>query len=175
MLFRRSNTAVKFVSDHMPPKAVAEQMNERWYRNVFGLQVPYRFYPQCINCSTKQGSILSQATQELRKYHQSSSLLKVFQKNKFTDLSQAGGGSNAYIHGLRPRIFHLTGGILAGIATYRTSSTVASGKKKTQQQSQEDIAKERYDYLQNICTDCVSQSYDTAKQAISVIPKPKSR
>ena len=87
MLFRRSNTAVKFVSDHMPPKAVAEQMNERWYRKVLGLQVPYRFYPQCINCSTKQGSILSQATQELRKYHQSSSLLKVFQTQTGSEAS----------------------------------------------------------------------------------------
>jgi hypothetical protein len=34
-----------------------------------------------------------------------------------TSLRAAGGGTNAYIHGLQPRLYHLTGGVVATLAT----------------------------------------------------------
>jgi hypothetical protein len=90
---------VKFVGDHMPPKSVAEQINARWYNRLLGHQVEFRFYPQCTRCSSRQGSILSAAVQQATKQN----------------LATAGGGKMAHFHGLRPRINHLTGGVVAGL------------------------------------------------------------
>jgi hypothetical protein len=96
----------KFVGDHMPPKSVAEQMNATWIRKYLLGKVPFRFYPQCVDCSNAQGSILSKAQQS------TSRLLPSFRRA--AELSGSGGGRTAHYHGLRPRINHLTGGVLAG-------------------------------------------------------------
>jgi hypothetical protein len=128
MIFSTAGTT-KFVGDHMPPKAVAEQINARWYRKLFNIPVKYRFYPQCIHCSGKQGSILSRATQELRNHHQfikSSWWLK--RGSAIPDLSHAGGGTNAYNHGFRFRWHHMTGGILGGIAVINTPPHDTNGQ-----------------------------------------------
>lgn len=117
-----TTTAVRFVGDHMPPKSVAEQLNSRWYRKMFGRKVQYRFYPQCITCSSKQGSILSKATDELRR--------RTIPGSRIPDLSQAGGGSNAYFHGLRIRINHFTGGIVSAVAVVGTSTGSSSNDNK---------------------------------------------
>lgn len=106
-MLRYTKGNFKFVADHMPPKSVAEQMNATWIRKYLLGKVPFRFYPQCVDCSNAQGSILSKAQQS------TSRLLPSFQRA--AKLSQAGGGTTAHYHGLRPRINHLTGGVLAGI------------------------------------------------------------
>lgn len=102
----------KFVGDHMPPKAVAEQMNRQLHRRLFGRKVSYRFFPQCCDCSAVQGSILSKAAMQMRnktaKFHRSSSPIK--------HLSGSGGGARAYFHGCRPRLNHLAGGVLGAAA-----------------------------------------------------------
>lgn len=119
-----SLAGVKFVGDHMPPKSVAQQINLIWYRKLLNIPVQFRFYPQCVKCSSKQGSILSKATQELRNHQFLSKSSSFLNKRGSTipDLSQAGGGTNAHNHGFRPRMNHLTGGILAGIAVIGTPS-----------------------------------------------------
>lgn len=117
---RFSPQSFRFVSDHMPPKAVAEQINNRWYNRLLQTKLKYRFYPQCITCSTKQGQILSKATQELKKHH--------FTNRMVPNLSQAGGGTNAHMHGLRFRINHLTGGILASMSLVGISDTSYDNK-----------------------------------------------
>lgn len=103
MLFKRGS--FRFVGDHMPPKSVAERLNRRLHRRLLGWRVPFRFYPQCRDCSSVQGSILSKATFEMR---QSKGL---FSRNRL-DLSDA----PSYFHGWRPRIYHLTGGVLGATA-----------------------------------------------------------
>jgi hypothetical protein len=98
----RVTDAVKFVGDHMPPKAVATQLNQQWHRRLLGRTVSFRFFPQCVPCSSKQGSILAKASAQA-----------------FTqriNLSGAGGGSQAYFHGFRPRPNHLAGGAIAALA-----------------------------------------------------------
>ena len=65
-IISRSKNGVKFIADHMPPQSAVKQMNERWYRQVFGMKVKQRFYPQCVSCSNLQGGILSEATRQLR-------------------------------------------------------------------------------------------------------------
>jgi len=104
----------QFVGDHQPPKAVAEQMNARWMRRLFGRKVAFRFFPQCVDCSSIQGSLLSAATNQLR----SSSF---FTKRRSVNLQLAGGGANAYNHGLRPRLNHLAGGVLGAAAVVGAS------------------------------------------------------
>mmetsp|Transcript_22698 Transcript_22698/g.27350 ORF Transcript_22698/g.27350 Transcript_22698/m.27350 type:complete len:139 (-) Transcript_22698:626-1042(-) len=98
----------------MPPKAVAKQMNDRWFRKWFGIQVKYRFYPQCTSCSKTQGSILSSASHKLR---QQSSLPGFLTQN----LAKSGGGKQAYFHGLRFRPAHLAGSIIGAITVVNTS------------------------------------------------------
>jgi hypothetical protein len=93
---------VKFVGDHMPPKAVANQLNQQWHRRLLGRTVSFRFFPQCVPCSSKQGGILAKASAQA-----------------FTqriNLSGSGGGSQAYFHGFRPRPNHLAGGAIAALA-----------------------------------------------------------
>jgi hypothetical protein len=101
-LLTRSADTVKFIGDHMPPKAVASQLNQQWHRKWLGRTVPFRFFPQCVECSSKQGGILAKASAQ------------AFTQR--VNLSGAGGGSQAYFHGLRPRPNHLAGGALAALA-----------------------------------------------------------
>jgi hypothetical protein len=92
---------VKFHGDHMPPKSVALEMNDVWWRQLVGRTVRFRFYPQCVSCSTVQGSLLGTAVQNSKRRILSPSL------------AHAGGGLNAYNHGLVPRLYHLSGGVIA--------------------------------------------------------------
>jgi hypothetical protein len=85
----------QFVADHMPPKSVAEQLRKRWYNRLLRRNVSFRFYPQCVTCSNKQGSILSHAVVQL----QSKNLARA-------------GIRQAYCHGFRPRFYHLAGGVV---------------------------------------------------------------
>jgi hypothetical protein len=106
-LFTRTRTSatfdtVKFVGDHMPPKVVAQQLNQQWYRKWVGKTVSFRFFPQCVPCSSKQGGILAKASAQ------------AFTQR--VNLSGAGGGSQAYFHGWRPRPNHLAGGAVAALA-----------------------------------------------------------
>lgn len=98
-----------FVGDHMPPRAVARQYNRQWWRKLFGKPVQYRFYPQCTSCSSRQGSLLGQAVADLQKERSR------FWK-RIPDLSHAGGGRHAHCHGFRPRLHHLTGGVIGVVA-----------------------------------------------------------
>ena len=89
-----------FVGDHMPPKSVAAQMNARWWRRrLLRRTVPYRFYPQCVTCSSQQGSLLSSGV-----------------SHKLQRLGGVGGGREAYFHGFRPRLYH-GAGLALGVAT----------------------------------------------------------
>lgn len=84
-----------FVGDHMPPKSVAAQMNKVWWRRLLlcsSRPVQYRFYPQCVSCSSKQGSLLSAAT-----------------SRNVRNLAGVGGGQQSYFHGWQPRLYHGTG------------------------------------------------------------------
>lgn len=115
------SAAAKFVGDHMPPKAVAEQMNKRWWRRLLRRPpVPFRFYPQCVSCSNKQGSILSKATQELRARSSKKNLFS--RRGAVPQLHKAGGGANAHLHGTTFRINHLAGGVVGGIAVVGATS-----------------------------------------------------
>jgi hypothetical protein len=73
----------------------------RWYNQLIGRKVQFRFYPQCKVCSNRQGSILSAAIQQ--------------QKGRAINLAKAGGGRSAHFHGFRPRLNHLAGGVVAGV------------------------------------------------------------
>jgi len=115
MLF--TSSPVKFHGDHMPPQAVTKQLNDKWYRKLLGIQVKQRFYPQCVPCSNKQGSILSKATNELRKMEAERNSLNFLKRfgNNLPDLQKAGGGRLAHFHGLRLRTSHLTGGVIGAM------------------------------------------------------------
>ena len=86
----------KFHGDHIPPVSVAKQINSRWYRKMLGWKVKQKFFPQCRNCSNKQGGLLSSA---IHAGHR--------------NLHSVGGGQESYFHGRRLRIGHLTGGAVA--------------------------------------------------------------
>lgn len=94
----------------MPPKSVAQQLEKSiWYR-IFRRKVDYRFFPQCIQCSSKQGSLLAKATADLQARTGRSAARR---------LAAVGGSPAAsYNHGWQPRLNHLAGGVLAAIATY---------------------------------------------------------
>ncbi|KAK1743746.1 hypothetical protein QTG54_005343 [Skeletonema marinoi] len=99
LLFSRlPNTTKKMIfhGDHIPPVSVAKQINNRWYNRKLGRTVAQRFYPQCTDCSNKQGGLLSRAVIELH---------------------AAGGGSESHFHGWRMRVGHLTGGLVAVVST----------------------------------------------------------
>jgi hypothetical protein len=110
-----TNKVFRFVGDHMPPKSVAKQMDKTWLRRIGLLpKVRFRFYPQCVTCSSVQGSVLSKAG-----------------SNLVTSMEGAGGGRTAYFHGLRPRINHLTGGVLAGtVVVGATNNEITKGNSK---------------------------------------------
>ena len=96
----------------MPPKSVAQQLERSlWYR-LLRRKVRYRFYPQCINCSNKQGSLLSQATAALQAARSRSGT------SAARRLAAVGGGrGTSYNHGWQPRFAHATGAVIGAIAT----------------------------------------------------------
>ena len=110
---------VRFIADHMPPLSIVKQMNGRWYRRMFGIQVKQRFYPQCFTCSNLQGGLLSKATRELMSTKKNSK--SIIFKGKLPNLAEAGGGKNAYFHGKRLRLEHFAGGVVAAATTYDAS------------------------------------------------------
>jgi hypothetical protein len=125
-LFKASSACktVEFVGDHMPPKSVADQLNQRFYRRLLNMKVSFRFYPQCTVCSDRQGSLLSQATAALRKHQAdkvASSFLKLGGKAGGSGgpslpslaASTAGCSKSSCFHGWKFRFHHLTGGIVA--------------------------------------------------------------
>lgn len=95
-----TNKKIIFHGDHIPPVSVAKQINARWYNRKLGRQVSQKFYPQCTNCSNKQGGLLSRAVSA-----------------GHGNLHAVGGGSESYFHGWRMRIGHLTGGLVAAVST----------------------------------------------------------
>mmetsp|Transcript_23922 Transcript_23922/g.70603 ORF Transcript_23922/g.70603 Transcript_23922/m.70603 type:complete len:189 (+) Transcript_23922:802-1368(+) len=123
MIFSRlpGSSAVRFHADHMPPKAVAEQMNRRWYRQALGQTVRQRFYPQCVSCSNEQGGILSSASNELRKHMASRNWMQRIMGGAAgvaPNLKGAGGGRAAYFHGFSPRMHHIAGGVVAAVTVW---------------------------------------------------------
>ena len=74
------STGVEFVGDHMQPKSVADQLNQRFYRRLLNFKVSFRFYPQCTVCSDRQGALLSQATAALRKHQTERATSTIFKK-----------------------------------------------------------------------------------------------
>ncbi len=107
----------KFHGDHIPPVSVAKQINARWYRKPFGWKVSQKFYPQCRNCSNKQGGLLAKAVSAGHR-----------------NLHAVGGGEESYFHGRRLRIGHLTGGVVAAltVGTADESELVQSTRKRVQ-------------------------------------------
>lgn len=106
--------APKFHGDHMPPRAVAQQVNQRLWRRITGSKVKFRFYPQCVDCSSVQGGILSGAV-----------------GNNSPHLAGAGGGKLAKFHGFRFRPFHLAGGVIAAVTVLEaTDSDIAQGNRR---------------------------------------------
>ena len=101
MIFSKLPT--KFHGDHIPPVSVAKQMSQQTWRKFLGLTVPQKFYPQCVNCSGKQGSLLSKAVNA-----------------GMRNLSRAGGGKDSHFHS-NFRIGHLTGGAVAILTTSVTA------------------------------------------------------
>jgi len=95
----------KFHGDHIPPVSVAKQMNERWVRRKLGWKVSQKFYPQCRNCSNKQGGLLSKA-------------ISAGHRN----LHSVGGGEESYFHGRRMRIGHMAGGLVAVLSVGNVES-----------------------------------------------------
>ena len=126
MLFSRET--FRFVGDHMPPKSVAEQKNQTWWRRV-GLipKVQFRFYPQCKNCSNTQGTILAKASSKIAN---SKTYLPSFVRAG--NLQNAGAGQQAHFHGLRPRVNWLTGGVIAGLTTTLVNGDDGSSSKHQQ-------------------------------------------
>lgn len=126
----------KFVGDHMPPKSVAERMNQMWIRR-WGLwrKVQFRFFPQCSNCSNVQGSILGKATSQIN----AKGLIMTPVQQAIT-LKNSGGGKLAHFHGLRFRLNHLAGGVLAGATVVgATDREIANGNPKRFQKMQQRI------------------------------------
>ncbi|KAL7558779.1 hypothetical protein ACA910_011876 [Epithemia clementina (nom. ined.)] len=137
-----------FVGDHMPPKSVAAQLNERFHRKYLGFpKVQYRFYPQCVKCSGQQGGLLAAATDKLRNQ---SKLLRNSWSYRFgfrrpLSLASAGGGVHSHFHGLRPRVNHLTGGVIGGLAVTGATSAyeiLEDDNRKRYRQYQRQIGKE---------------------------------
>lgn len=108
MLFRKG---ILFHGDHMPPKSVAEQMNRRIWRRLAGIKVGFRFYPQCVDCSSMQGNLLASATRTLKEAR------RWAQPN----LAFAGGGVHSYFHGLKFRLNHLAGAVVAATTVVAAS------------------------------------------------------
>ena len=152
-------SSMSFIGDHQPPKSVAYQLNQQWFRRLLGRKVPFRFYPHCMTCSNKQGGILASATFDLAKAKSWNQWLKGITSPKVNipSLRSAGGGTNAYVHGLQPRLYHLTGGIIAALAT-----------------ADNDQGRQRYKDLQSYVTTTFGRPYETAAKYFQRIHKHKS-
>lgn len=126
----------KFYGDHIPPISVAKQLNDRWYRKLLGLSVSQQFYPQCKSCSNTQGGLLSRA---------------IFAGHR--NLRSVGGGQESYFHGRRPRLSHMTGGIVAvlSVGGLRTSGMTGENNDDTNDNLAIDLVKssrERMQFMQ---------------------------
>ena len=102
----------------MPPVAVAKRWNEGRLRRMLGWKVAQKFYPQCRDCSNRQGGLLAKAINAGRR-----------------DLHAVGGGRESYFHGRRWRIGHLTGGLVAVVtvgdgAAEREDELVQSSRER---------------------------------------------
>lgn len=139
MMFRRK--LPRFHGDHQPPKAVAQQLNNQWFRKLTGEKVSFRFYPQCIDCSNIQGSILSSASNDL----------KTASFWNRPNLKHSGGGKLAYFHGLRFRPFHLAGGIIAAVTVVNASDEdITQGNRQRFRDLQDRVeayGRDMYDYI----------------------------
>lgn len=112
----------KFHGDHVPPVSVAKQLNDRWYRRTFGLKVSQKLYPQCRNCSNKQGGLLAKAI-----------------KSGHHNLRAVGGGVESYFHGRRLRIGHLTGGAVAVVSVGSVDAVEDGGEDELVQCSRQRV------------------------------------
>jgi hypothetical protein len=137
-----------FVGDHQPPKSIAaaavqEAMRlpkvgpsggggggvvARWLQRtkLVGSKkavspTAFRFYPQCVTCSNRQGSLLSAVSQQ-RKSTVVSLVPSIPLTRRFKSNRSA---SYFYNHGWRPRKFHLTGSVVAVWTTMTTTTTTA--------------------------------------------------
>jgi hypothetical protein len=130
-----SKSSIRFVGDHMPPKSVAEQMNRNWLRRLRVLpKVQFRFYPQCVTCSNTQGSILSKATHQLKSQRGFSGIFKG------AALYDSGGGAMAHFHGLRFRVNHLAGSVVAaGTVVGASNQEISQGNPKRLQRCQDKL------------------------------------
>jgi hypothetical protein len=135
MMFRHAQP--RFHGDHMPPKAVAQQMNQKLWRRLLGRTVKFRFYPQCVDCSKVQGGILSSAI-----------------AGNYSNLAGAGGGKMARFHGLRFRPFHLAGGVIAAITVVdATDNDICNGNRRRYRQLHEqleDLSSDAYMFVHNL-------------------------
>jgi hypothetical protein len=102
----------------MPPKSVADQMNRSWYRRMLGRQVGFRFFPQCRDCSSVQGSILSKAVHDMNKQ---SAFRQLFSLSSRRSRLLSNSHRMTHFHGLTPRINHWTGAVLGGMAVVGAS------------------------------------------------------
>ena len=141
---------VSFHADHMPPNAVVKQMNENWFRKKTGMFVKQRFYPQCTNCSGIQGGILASASNELKKFKSTNSFAKLSAKKP--NLWRSGGGKLAHFHGLRFRISHLTGAVIAGLTVYDATPKEIEDGNKSRFSYIEETIRSMCDRAQIFCT-----------------------
>lgn len=58
-----------FIADHMPPTAIARQMNQVWWRRWFKIHVKQRLWPQCQSCFKQQGMAVLQRSHKLIYHH----------------------------------------------------------------------------------------------------------
>ena len=154
--FVPSSMTMNFIGDHQPPKSVAYQLNQQWFRRLLGRKVPFRFYPHCTTCSNKQGGILASATFDLARAKSWNQWLKNMASPNvhIPSLRAAGGGTNAYVHGLQPRLYHLTGGIIAAWAT-----------------ADNDQGRQRYIDLHSSVTKVLGRPYEAAAKYFQQIYK----
>ncbi len=109
----------------MPPRSAVRQMNQRWYRRLFGIRVKQRFYPQCVDCSFKQSNFLSDASRKIEKAKRKGYVLK-----RIPNLSDSGGGGHAYVHSLRPRAENVAGGVVASATVFNSDEmNIDSGNR----------------------------------------------
>jgi hypothetical protein len=134
-----SREAFRFVGDHQPPKAIAEQLNRRLHRRLLNWKVSYRFFPQCRDCSSIQGGILSKATLDMKSANSQSAFF-----------AQVRGGPS-YFHGWRPRIYHWTGAVVGSMAVVGASdSALDQGSVENYKQLQRRIDQLRFESMDKL-------------------------
>mmetsp|Transcript_6428 Transcript_6428/g.13560 ORF Transcript_6428/g.13560 Transcript_6428/m.13560 type:complete len:465 (+) Transcript_6428:87-1481(+) len=129
------NTTKKMIfhGDHIPPVSVAKQINNRWYNRKLGRTVAQRFYPQCTDCSNKQGGLLSRAVNAGHR-----------------NLHAAGGGSESHFHGWRMRVGHLTGGLVAVVSTVGVGNDDARWLGSSEEEEAEVLVHSSRDRIRSI-------------------------